>query len=350
MLHKGAVVGFEMQRRLQSIATATAVINGRSQAIHAVWAAVGNETRYLEVRDIGKVEGNLGALRLDDLVEKEKGEEDKKMTMATILQVALDDVLSGNVALSAVEATRARINMRRAGFEHTQLCPSAIKADVEGFELRVLEGAVLTLERCQPVLYLEAHRALPGVRNPTTALLAFLRAWNYSCFWDVKHYVEEPSAFLTEVVPSDLAFVTQNVLCLPSGTPMMPTSSLAKFPVSMDGRESSDDICEPSTMIQGEKLCSGKLLSLEDKLENARAIAAASADVDAIVADKQCFMRYNVEVVADFADFFEFQVVNSGNSMSREETWRRCCLACVSARSRCKHFSSVSCVAEAEFL
>ena len=103
------MIGFEMQRRLQSVAAATAVANGRSRAIHAVWAAVGNATRLLEVRDLQKVEGNLGALSLD-MVEEEKG-----VPTTTIPQVALDDVLSGKEMVGTVAAVRSRVSVAWRG-------------------------------------------------------------------------------------------------------------------------------------------------------------------------------------------------------------------------------------------
>ena len=126
---------------------------------------------------------------------------------------------------------------------------------MEGFELSVLQGATQTLEQCHPVLYLEAQRALPGVRTATTEVLAYLDKRGYSCFWDVKHYVaDKVNAFRFEAeARSDLALVTQNVLCLPRGG-SQPPRALARFPVSMDGRESGDDICEASAMFQGAQL------------------------------------------------------------------------------------------------
>ena len=57
-------------------------------------------------------------------------------------------------------------------FNYTNV--SLIKLDVEGYELEVLKGAVDTIKRCQPIIYLEADRKdkLPGLKT-------FLESINY---------------------------------------------------------------------------------------------------------------------------------------------------------------------------
>jgi hypothetical protein len=56
---------------------------------------------------------------------------------------------------------------------------SLIKADVEGMELGVIGGALRTIERCRPSLYLECH---PGRSRPLLASLDMMgyRLWMHS--------------------------------------------------------------------------------------------------------------------------------------------------------------------------
>jgi FkbM family methyltransferase len=53
-----------------------------------------------------------------------------------------------------------------------------IKIDVEGFELDVLQGAVTTLERCKPVLYVENDRV-----EQSAALIQWLMDHDYQLWW-----------------------------------------------------------------------------------------------------------------------------------------------------------------------
>jgi len=53
-----------------------------------------------------------------------------------------------------------------------------IKVDVEGFELRALQGAEATLDRCRPLLYVENDRI-----EESPALVEWLWAKNYRLWW-----------------------------------------------------------------------------------------------------------------------------------------------------------------------
>jgi FkbM family methyltransferase len=50
-----------------------------------------------------------------------------------------------------------------------------MKIDVEGYELEVLRGAVQTIERCKPIMYIEDDR-----QNKSSALRTFIRELGYS--------------------------------------------------------------------------------------------------------------------------------------------------------------------------
>lgn len=55
---------------------------------------------------------------------------------------------------------------------------SLLKADVEGMEQAVLEGARETIARLRPALYVECDR-----RDRTPALIAYIQSFNYRAFW-----------------------------------------------------------------------------------------------------------------------------------------------------------------------
>jgi FkbM family methyltransferase len=53
-----------------------------------------------------------------------------------------------------------------------------LKIDVEGMELAVLKGAVETIRRCQPILYLENDR-----QDRSIALIHYIQSLGYNLFW-----------------------------------------------------------------------------------------------------------------------------------------------------------------------
>ena len=83
-----------------------------------------------------------------------------------------------------------------------------IKADVEGMELPVLQGAAQTLRRCRPVLYLENDRA-----EGSRALIEHVQSLGYRLFWHLPtmfssdNYYRNPHNVFGSVV-------SINMLCL----------------------------------------------------------------------------------------------------------------------------------------
>lgn len=74
-------------------------------------------------------------------------------------------------------------NQRVRGIPLDELLPpdfdvGLLKVDVEGFELKVLQGAARTLARCRPVLYLENDRA-----DNSPALIQWLLDAGYRLWW-----------------------------------------------------------------------------------------------------------------------------------------------------------------------
>lgn len=85
-----------------------------------------------------------------------------------------------------------------------------IKIDVEGFELKVLEGSRKTIARCRPIIYVENDR----VEN-SKELIEWLWSMNYSLWWDIPRLFNEKNFFsVTENIYGDTA--SFNMACLPS--------------------------------------------------------------------------------------------------------------------------------------
>lgn len=91
---------------------------------------------------------------------------------------------------------KTRIELKR--FDNLQINPSHIKIDVEGHEVKVLEGMIETIERCKPVFLIESDK--------TFSVDSFLKNYGYSAY----NYI--PS--LGELKPKD--FDNLNTFFLPN--------------------------------------------------------------------------------------------------------------------------------------
>jgi len=86
-----------------------------------------------------------------------------------------------NVGASRI-AVDGSISVSTCRLDDFHLCPSLVKMDVEGFEVRALMGARETVERCQPVLVLEVNRGcLAGAGTSPEQLFDLLACWGYEC-------------------------------------------------------------------------------------------------------------------------------------------------------------------------
>jgi len=137
----GQVVAFEPQRVIQQMLCGNLALNGLSNTL-ALMIALGKQQGMIEVPrvDYGQ-QGNFGG-------------------------VALTMKLGGeSVPLLTIDS----FNFPRCDF---------IKLDVEGMEQDVLEGAVQTLARCNPILYVENDR-----REKSPALIELLFKQGYRLYW-----------------------------------------------------------------------------------------------------------------------------------------------------------------------
>lgn len=85
---------------------------------------------------------------------------------------------------------------------------SLLKVDVEGYELQVLKGAVETIERCSPILYVEDDR--PEKRD---ALRSFIKSLGYKIEEHTTPLYRENNFRGLKKNIWDQGFVSMNIIC-----------------------------------------------------------------------------------------------------------------------------------------
>jgi FkbM family methyltransferase len=139
----GQVVCFEPQRWVYQLCVANCVLNDLIN-VRAYWAGCGARPGRVTVPILDPaVDNNFGALELAS-VQQMEGDE--------VPIYAIDRLIDMDMGL--------------------------LQIDVEGMELDVLQGAEATIERCRPVIFFEADRALKR-----GAVFDWLRKHNYDLYW-----------------------------------------------------------------------------------------------------------------------------------------------------------------------
>lgn len=95
-----------------------------------------------------------------------------------------------------------------------------IKIDVEGMEESVIAGAVETIDRCKPFLYVENDRL-----EKSKALIETIWELGYKCYWHLPPCYNENNFYKTRqnLYPN---IVAVNMLCIPEGGPNVDGLSL----------------------------------------------------------------------------------------------------------------------------
>lgn len=175
----GTVLAFEAQRLVFQLLSANVALSALCN-ITTYGNALGARAGVIKVPQLDVLaEQNVGSLGLGGFSEGED-----------VVQLALDE-----------------LNLERCHF---------IKVDVEGMEEQVLWGASALLERCQPRLYVENDR-----REKSPALIRFLLARGYRCFWHLSPFFRAQNHFGN---PDNVfgPLVCLNMLCLPAADPVQP--------------------------------------------------------------------------------------------------------------------------------
>jgi len=168
----GRVHAFEPQRLINELLTWNVTANGLDQVtVHR--AAVGSAPGELLVPEVdyNRV-GNFGAISLT------AGSGGDSVPVITVDGMALP---------------------------HLRL----LKADVEGMELEVLRGAVETIRRCRPILYLENDR-----KDLSVTLIDFVRSLGYR-IWNHRPRMFNPDNFRGNSHDIYDQYISINILCVP---------------------------------------------------------------------------------------------------------------------------------------
>lgn len=92
-----------------------------------------------------------------------------------------------------------------------------IKVDVDGYEYKVIKGALRTLQVHKPVLMMEfGHYSLEGVGDRLEDLVDCLFSLGYTIRWDKEFYLFRDRSEILAAVPPDS---TINVICHPDSGP-----------------------------------------------------------------------------------------------------------------------------------
>lgn len=186
----GTVIAAEPQPLVHQVLTTNVILNGHCH-VRTLNAAVGADPGELHVTRVPPGAAvNHGAFSIDH-----------------------DVFRTGSEAVPIVTIDGLRLSQ----------C-DLIKIDVEGHELGVLNGAVETLERCRPVLYLENNRT----DERASQLTAWLYDHGYVPYWHVANYFRK-SNFNSK--PLNIFSGTppeSNQLALPTDTSPPPALPVAR--------------------------------------------------------------------------------------------------------------------------
>lgn len=167
----GTVIAIEPQRAVYQLLCANLALNNIAN-VHAIHAAAGQASgrTFVPVSDYSKP-GNFGGTELND----QRGE--------PVSVISID-----SLQLPACQF---------------------IKIDVEGREQSVIAGAVETIARCRPVLYVENDR-----RQQSADLIRQMRELDYVCYWHLPPLFASDNFYgnSTNIFPG---VVSIDMLCLP---------------------------------------------------------------------------------------------------------------------------------------
>lgn len=189
---RGLVYAFEPQRLVYQTLAANVALNSLTNV-------------YCQQRALGATAGIARLPALDYAAPNNFGGVELGPTLAPATEAVPDADAAPTPAGEPVEVAR----LDDFGLAACHL----IKVDVEGMELAVLRGALDTIRRCQPALYVEADR-----EDRRDAVIWWLDDHGYALYW---HAVPLYSAKNYKGNPEDIfpGIVSLNLLALPKSIP-----------------------------------------------------------------------------------------------------------------------------------
>lgn len=111
-----------------------------------------------------------------------------------------------------------------------------IKIDVEGMEEKVLKGAVKTIERCRPILYVENNTV-----EDSNGILQTLKNLGYTCWWHFVPYYNPANFFGTKenVFSHFTRSFEANIACFPKELNIHPKNLIPVEDVNDDWKKAS---------------------------------------------------------------------------------------------------------------
>jgi FkbM family methyltransferase len=172
---KGLVMSFEPQRMCYYSLCANVSLNNLTNIV-CLQQAVGKEAGFVEVPELDfQQKGNFGSLELDRPYNAPGSCRVKVVTVDSLNLPKID----------------------------------LIKADVEGMEADVIRGAIKSIEKHRPVLYIENDRP-----DRASIVLALVRALGYNVLFHVP-YLYNPNNFLNNKSNYFSNTVSLNMFCVP---------------------------------------------------------------------------------------------------------------------------------------
>lgn len=172
---EGKVLAFEPQRHIFYVLAGNVAINS-IENIWCYYCAVSDQRGTIEVRQLDfETTYNFGALQLEAQTNSDRFEE-----VPTIL---IDDL-----ALNSCDL---------------------IKADVEGMEEKVLRGAIQTIAKYRPFLYIEDERP-----QKSESLISYIKSLDYESYWHLTPAFN-PNNFKANHNDILGGYVSKNMLCIP---------------------------------------------------------------------------------------------------------------------------------------
>lgn len=173
---RGLVMAFEPQRIVFQTLCANVALNSLAN-VHCIQNAVGAAPGMIKIPLLDYAQpNNFGGLALG----------------------------SWDVGEQVVVVTIDSFNLQRCHF---------IKMDVEGMEEQALRGAVQTIERHKPILYVENDKA-----DKSAALIRYIDSLGYNMYWHTPGYFN-PNNFFNHQTDVFNNIISLNMLCIHKSIP-----------------------------------------------------------------------------------------------------------------------------------